>query len=97
MLSIPTVTLNDGIPFPELGLGTYGLRGDDGVAAVIAAIDSGYRLLDTAVNYENEREVGEAVRDERRRPVRAVRDDEDPRAPSRLRRRDREHERIARA
>ena len=62
MLSIPTVTLNDGIPFPELGLGTYGLRGDDGVAAVVAAIDSGYRLLDTAVNYENEREVGEAVR-----------------------------------
>ena len=62
MLSIPTVTLNDGIPFPELGLGTYGLRGDDGVAAVISAIDSGYRLLDTAVNYENEREVGEAAR-----------------------------------
>ena len=62
MLSIPTVTLNDGMPFPELGLGTYGLRGDDGVAAVVAAIDSGYRLLDTAVNYENEREVGEAIR-----------------------------------
>ncbi len=62
MLNIPTVTLNDGIPFPELGLGTYGLRGDEGVAAVVAAIDSGYRLLDTAVNYENEREVGEAVR-----------------------------------
>jgi len=62
MLSIPTVTLNDGIPFPELGLGTYGLRGDEGVAAIVAAIESGYRLLDTAVNYENEREVGEAVR-----------------------------------
>jgi 2,5-diketo-D-gluconate reductase A len=62
MLSIPSVTLNDGIPFPELGLGTYGLRGDEGVAAIVAAIESGYRLLDTAVNYENEREVGEAVR-----------------------------------
>jgi diketogulonate reductase-like aldo/keto reductase len=62
MLSIPTVTLNDGIPFPELGLGTYGLRGDEGIAAIVAAIESGYRLLDTAVNYENEREVGEAVR-----------------------------------
>lgn len=62
MLTIPTVTLNDGIAFPELGLGTYALRGEEGVAAIIAAIDTGYRLLDTAVNYENEREVGEAVR-----------------------------------
>lgn len=60
--SIPTVSLNDGTWFPELGLGTYGLRGDDGVASVDAAIESGYRLLDTAVNYENEREIGEAVR-----------------------------------
>ena len=62
MISIPTVTLNDGAPFPELGLGTYNLRGEDGIEAIVAAIDSGYRLLDTAVNYENEREVGEAVR-----------------------------------
>jgi 2,5-diketo-D-gluconate reductase A len=61
MLSIPTVTLNDGTAFPELGLGTYGLRGEAGVASVIAAIETGYRLLDTAVNYENEREVGEAA------------------------------------
>ncbi|MET0673373.1 MAG: aldo/keto reductase [Microbacterium pygmaeum] len=59
---IPTVTLNDGTWFPELGLGTYGLRGEDGIVSVDAAIESGYRLLDTAVNYENEREVGEAVR-----------------------------------
>lgn len=62
MVTIPTVTLNDGSDFPELGLGTYNLRGDDGVEAIVAAIDSGYRLLDTAVNYENEAEVGEAVR-----------------------------------
>lgn len=62
MLSIPTVTLNDGTDFSELGLGTYGLRGPEGVASVSSAIESGYRLLDTAVNYENEREVGEAVR-----------------------------------
>ena len=62
MPSIPTVTLNDGIAFPELGLGTYGLRGAEGVDSIVAAIDSGYRLLDTAVNYENEREVGDAVR-----------------------------------
>ncbi len=62
MLTIPTVTLNDGTAFPELGLGTYNLRGAEGVASVVAAIDAGYRLLDSAVNYENEREVGEAVR-----------------------------------
>ncbi len=62
MLTIPTVKLNDGVDFPELGLGTYGLQGVDGVASVVSAIEAGYRLLDTAVNYENEREVGEAVR-----------------------------------
>lgn len=62
MIAIPTVTLNDGSAFPELGLGTYNLRGEEGTAAVAAAIEGGYRLLDTAVNYENETEVGEAVR-----------------------------------
>ena len=62
MSAIPTVTLNDGAWFPELGLGTYNLRGEEGIAAMVLAIDSGYRLLDTAVNYENEGEVGEAVR-----------------------------------
>ncbi|MDQ7878927.1 aldo/keto reductase [Microbacterium sp. QXD-8] len=62
MNAIPTVILNDGAWFPELGLGTYNLRGEEGIEAMVAAIDSGYRLLDTAVNYENEGEVGEAVR-----------------------------------
>ncbi|KZE88704.1 aldo/keto reductase [Microbacterium sp. TNHR37B] len=62
MLTIPTVTLNDGTDFPELGLGTYNLRGEEGVEAMVAAISNGYRLLDSAVNYENEAEVGEAVR-----------------------------------
>ena len=62
MISIPAVNLNDDTWFPELALGTYDLRGEDGIEAMVAAIESGYRLLDTAVNYENEREVGEAVR-----------------------------------
>lgn len=62
MSAIPDITLNDGTWFPELGLGTYNLRGEEGIAAIVSAIGSGYRLLDTAVNYENEREVGEAVR-----------------------------------
>jgi len=62
MVTIPTVALNDGTAFPQLGFGTYNLRGDEGVAAIEAAIATGYRLLDSAVNYENETEVGEAVR-----------------------------------
>ncbi|GAB3602931.1 aldo/keto reductase [Microbacterium aureliae] len=62
MLTIPTTPLNDGSSLPELGLGTYNLRGEEGIAAITAAIESGYRLVDTAVNYENETEVGEAVR-----------------------------------
>lgn len=62
MVSIPALSLNDGADFPELGLGTYNLRDAEGVDAMVAAIESGYRLLDSAVNYENEAEVGEAVR-----------------------------------
>ncbi|HWT33176.1 MAG TPA: aldo/keto reductase [Microbacterium sp.] len=61
-MTIPTVTLNDGTSFPELGFGTYALDGPEGVDAVVSAIRTGYRLLDTAVNYGNEPEVGEAVR-----------------------------------
>ena len=62
MVTIPTVTLNDGTSFPELGLGTYNLRGPEGIDAIVAGIANGYRILDSAVNYENETEVGEAVR-----------------------------------
>jgi len=62
MVTIPAITLNDDTAFPELGLGTYRLTGAEGVDAVVSAIAAGYRLLDTAVNYENEREVGDAVR-----------------------------------
>ena len=62
MVTIPAITLNDDTAFPELGLGTYRLTGAEGADAVVSAIAAGYRLLDTAVNYENEREVGDAVR-----------------------------------
>ena len=61
-LDIPAIILNDGTPFAELGLGTYKLTGEEGVAAIDAGIRTGYRVLDTAVNYGNEHEVGEAVR-----------------------------------
>jgi 2,5-diketo-D-gluconate reductase A len=59
---IPTTTLNDGHSIPKIGLGTYDLRGEAGIASLISGIESGYRLLDTALMYENEHEVGEAVR-----------------------------------
>ena len=61
-MTFPTVNLGDGTSLPQLGLGTYGLRGEAGADAMVSAIRIGYRLLDTAVNYENEAEVGEAVR-----------------------------------
>jgi 2,5-diketo-D-gluconate reductase A len=58
----PTYTLNDGRTIPPIGFGTYPLTGEEGIAAITSAIEVGYRLIDTAVNYENEREVGEALR-----------------------------------
>ncbi|PKG25310.1 aldo/keto reductase [Niallia nealsonii] len=60
--SIPEITLNDGLTLPAVGLGTYDLRGAAGVQAMTSAIDMGYRLLDSAFNYENEGAVGEAIR-----------------------------------
>src|SRR4051794_5458944 len=60
--TVPTYSLNDGQTLPAVGFGTYPLSGDDGIAAIQSALEVGYRLLDTAVNYENEREVGEALR-----------------------------------
>jgi 2,5-diketo-D-gluconate reductase A len=61
-MTVPTRTLNDGRTIPGIGFGTYPLTGDDGIAAVVSALETGYRLIDTAVNYGNEQEVGEAIR-----------------------------------
>lgn len=55
-------TLNDGTTLPAIGLGTYALRGLPGAEAMADALREGYRLLDSAVNYENEGAVGNAVR-----------------------------------
>jgi len=62
MTSVPSIGLNDGRTIPALGLGTYSMDGDEGAAQVATAIESGYRLLDTALNYGNEGAVGDAVR-----------------------------------
>ncbi|WP_407271125.1 aldo/keto reductase [Radiobacillus sp. PE A8.2] len=60
---VPEITLNDGTTLPVLGLGTYQLKGNQGAESIRSAIDdTGYRLIDSAYNYENEGTVGEAIR-----------------------------------
>ncbi|WP_390410182.1 aldo/keto reductase [Lacticaseibacillus jixiensis] len=54
--------LADGQRVPQIGFGTGGLKGASGFAAIQSAIENGYRLIDTAYNYENEGTVGAAIR-----------------------------------
>lgn len=61
-MAIPHFTAADGTALPAIGLGTYKLTGSDGVDAIGQAIGAGYRLIDSAVNYENEGAVGRAAR-----------------------------------
>lgn len=61
-LGLTPIRLNDGHQLPAIGLGTFGMTGEDGIATLIAGLRNGYRLLDTAVGYGNEAEVGEAIR-----------------------------------
>ena len=61
-LTVPSYVLNDGSDLPAVGFGTYGLRGSGGVDAMVSAVRTGYRLLDSAFNYENEGILGEAAR-----------------------------------
>ena len=56
-----TLTLSGGSTIPLLGFGTWQIRGDDAVRATSAALESGYRHLDTATIYGNEAEVGRAL------------------------------------
>jgi diketogulonate reductase-like aldo/keto reductase len=58
-----TVTLNNGIAMPMLGLGVFQSPPDATAAAVREALRLGYRLIDTAAAYGNEREVGQGIRD----------------------------------
>lgn len=60
-VSIPNTRFRDGTPIPLIGLGTYGLQGPAGVRSMVAALEMGYRLLDTAAQYANEAAVGEAL------------------------------------
>lgn len=57
-----TITLNNGVEIPQLGLGTFLLEPDDAQASVTYALDNGYTLIDTANVYVNERAVGRGMR-----------------------------------
>ena len=58
----PNILLNNGQLMPQLGLGVYKVNQDIAVQLVRTAIDTGYRRIDTAALYDNEAEVGAAVR-----------------------------------
>src|SRR5438876_10793825 len=58
----PRIRLNNGVELPALGLGVFQGAPAETIGAVEAAIATGYRLIDTAASYLNERQVGEAIR-----------------------------------
>jgi 2,5-diketo-D-gluconate reductase A len=63
MATVPTITLNNGVEIPQLGFGVYQIKPEDTRQATLDALEVGYRHIDTAEMYGNEKEVGQAVRD----------------------------------
>ena len=61
MATVPNITLNNGVQLPAIGLGVFQTPPDETRDAVAAALETGYRHIDTAAAYGNEREVGEAI------------------------------------
>ncbi|SDF84235.1 aldo/keto reductase [Klenkia brasiliensis] len=62
-MTVPNITLNNGVEIPQLGFGTYQIEPENTREAVRTALEVGYRHIDTAEMYGNEREVGEGFRD----------------------------------
>jgi 2,5-diketo-D-gluconate reductase A len=62
MNAVPNITLNDGNAIPQLGFGVFQIEPKDTAGAVSEALEIGYRHIDTAEMYGNEKEVGEAIR-----------------------------------
>src|SRR5689334_3879009 len=62
MTSVPNITLNNGVEIPQLGFGVFQIEPSQTKDATLAALEVGYRHIDTAEMYGNEKEVGEAVR-----------------------------------
>ena len=63
MSNVPTIELNDGARIPQLGFGVFQIDPDDTAEAVKTALQIGYRHIDTAEMYHNERGVGQGIRD----------------------------------
>ncbi len=62
MTDVPTIALNNGVQIPQLGFGVFQIQPEKTRDATLAALEVGYRHIDTAQMYGNEKEVGEAVR-----------------------------------
>ncbi|MGD1207482.1 aldo/keto reductase [Mycobacterium seoulense] len=63
MSNVPTIELNDGVRIPQLGFGVFQIKPDETAAAVKTALEIGYRHIDTAEMYGNEKQVGQGIRD----------------------------------
>jgi 2,5-diketo-D-gluconate reductase A len=63
MSAVPTITLNNGVTIPQLGFGVFLIPPEETKQATLAALEVGYRHIDTAQMYGNEKQVGEAVRE----------------------------------
>ena len=63
MSNIPTIELNDGTAIPQLGFGVFQIEPARTAEAVKAALEIGYRHIDTAEMYRNEKGVGQGIRD----------------------------------
>ena len=61
-MTVPSIALNNGVEIPQLGFGVFQIEPEDTVEAVTTALGVGYRHIDTAEMYGNEKEVGEAIR-----------------------------------
>jgi 2,5-diketo-D-gluconate reductase A len=62
MASVPTIRLNNGVEIPQLGFGVFLIKPEETAEAVTTALEVGYRHIDTAQMYGNEKEVGEGIR-----------------------------------
>ncbi len=60
-MNIPEITLNNGVKIPQLGYGTFKCSNEEAEAGVLAALACGYRHIDTALIYENEKGVGSGI------------------------------------
>lgn len=60
-MTVPTITLNNGVEIPQLGFGVFQIADQGTTATVSSALEAGYRLIDTAAIYGNEADVGKAL------------------------------------